>query len=111
MTIRRNFTGAKSHFLRKKTIMISVLEDPSAFYAAFARGAKSAESYSAGMVDLASLASRNAHLFPEAAEAVIEAVRESVVYQVKGAYRKGSNGISVFIPSTPSRFVSVGEIS
>ena len=81
--------------------MTSVLEDPSTFYAAFARGAKSAESYSAGMVDLASLASKNAHLFPEAAEAVLEAVRESVVYQVKGAYRKGSNGISVFIPSAP----------
>ena len=32
---------------------------------------------------------------------LFRSVRESVVYQVKGAYRKGSNGISVFIPSAP----------
>lgn len=76
-----------------------VLDDPSAFYADFARGAKNAENYSGGMVDLASLAAANARLFPEAAEAVLEAVRESVVYQVKGPYRKNSNGVSVFLPS------------
>lgn len=78
----------------------SLLDDPSGFYADFSRGAKRAESYSAGMVDLASLAAENARLFPEAAEAVLQAVRESVVYQVKGPYRKNTNGISVFLPST-----------
>jgi uncharacterized protein (TIGR00266 family) len=75
------------------------VDDPSRFYANFARGAGNADSYSHGMVDLSSLVSANKKLFPDLADFFVETINDMVVYQVKGPYRKNTNGISVFYPS------------
>jgi hypothetical protein len=80
----------------------SLSEDASEFYADLARGGRKADSYMLGMVDLASFVQENAHLFPDAADILIEAIGDCVAYQVKGPYRKNTNGISAFFPSAES---------
>jgi hypothetical protein len=81
----------------------SIADDPSAFYASFTRGGRKADSYMLGMVDLASLVHENAKLFPDAAGIIFEAIEACVAYQVKGPYRKNTNGISAFLPSKDSK--------
>jgi hypothetical protein len=52
------------------------------------------------MIDLISLVSENAELFPSTAEALIESVEDCVVYQVTGEYRAGSYGLASYFPYT-----------
>lgn len=78
----------------------TMLDNPSTFYAELGRGAKKADKYRNGMVDLFGLVGANSRLFPEAAEIVQEAVKDSVVYQVTGPYRRNSHGIAAFLPSS-----------
>lgn len=82
-------------------ILTALSNDPAEFFAEYGRGAKNAEYYGGGyfeMVDLISLVKENLILFPESGELLIQAVEDSVVYQVTGPYRANSHGLSAYFP-------------
>lgn len=76
------------------------------FYSRFGRGARKAENYGGNtkhsgfhdMADLGDLVINNMALFPESAEAVIEALEECVLYSRSGNFRARANGLSCFYP-------------
>ena len=73
----------------------------SEFFAEYARGAMRSQVYgdgSGGMVDIVSLVSNNASLFPGTGEALIQSVRDCVVYQRTGPYRADSYGLAAYFP-------------
>ena len=77
-------------------------KNPQTFFAAFSRAAGSAVNYGgntreqgyANMVDLGSLSQHAHRLLPSVADALQQAVQESVVYKVSGPYRRESSGLS-----------------
>ena len=90
----------------------AVLEacDDFSFFAAFGRGAKSAENYGGNtpktgytnMVDLGDLARQNAELLPATSRAVTKALENCVVYKVSGSYRSRASGLSCYYAYDPS---------
>lgn len=92
------------------------------FYATFGRGAKSAENYvnnrSEGfscMADIGSLVRNLAKDLPEFSQYTLDALKEAVLYQVSGRYRKPS-GLSCYYPydgdeSTFRAMVDTGNVT
>ena len=82
---------------------LNVMEDPTAFFASYARNSAKAESYGEGkygMVDMGDLVRQNASLFPVSSQDVLNALQEAVVYNVKSPYREFATGISCYYPQT-----------
>ena len=82
---------------------MSAVNDPT-FFSVLGRAAASSESYGGNtpeqgytnMVDLGHLVRNSADLFPENAQAVLDALEECVVYQVSGPYREEATGLSCY---------------
>ena len=80
--------------------------NPQRFFSALGRAAKNTENYGgntrdqgyANMVDLGDLANETTSLLPDTAQNLARAVNNAVVYNVHGAYRKYSHGLSSFYP-------------
>ncbi len=73
----------------------------SEFFAEYGRGARRSQVYGdgdGGMVDIVSLVSNNAELFPGTGETLIERVQDCVVYQRTGPYRADSYGLAAYFP-------------
>lgn len=76
----------------------------SRFFSRFGRCARESENYGgntpeqgfANLVDLGDLARRTEGLLPGAGQAVLEALEDCVLYQVKGEYRDGASGLSCY---------------
>lgn len=74
------------------------------FFAAFSRSAGRAESYGgntreqgySNMVDLGDLVENARSQMPQTADALLAALRESVIYKVNGKYHANSSGLSCF---------------
>lgn len=83
--------------------LMSAVNDPT-FFSVLGRAAASSESYGGNtpeqgytnMVDLGHLVRNSADLFPENAQAVLDALEECVVYQVSGPYREEATGLSCY---------------
>ncbi|MEG1547132.1 MAG: clostripain-related cysteine peptidase [Clostridia bacterium] len=77
----------------------------------FTQGAMRAENYGGNteqegytnMVDLGDLAINTESVLPGTADKLLDALFDTVVYQVKGASRKAANGLSVFFPLAVSK--------
>ncbi len=86
-------------------IMINTLEDPS-FYTRFAQYALSTENYGgntrqegySNMVDLGHLARNMSDIITTESNAVLEALSDSIVYEVNGEYREEATGLSCYFP-------------
>lgn len=71
-------------------------------YGRLARNALAAQSCigSDDMVDLASLAGAIAENVGEPAQGVVNAITETVIYNVRGSLRPGANGLSIYYPQS-----------
>ena len=84
---------------------MNVLNEPVSFFASYARNTSRAGLYGDGkyeMVDLGDLMRQNADLFPNTSAAVLQALDEAVVYNVKSSYRNFASGISCYYPQSKS---------
>ncbi len=78
--------------------------DDSAFFADFGRAASSTENYGGNtdksgysdMADLGDLTKNSKKIMPETSQALLDAIKAAVVYQVKGEYRSHATGLSCY---------------
>ena len=84
--------------------LIGAVEQQADYLSAFSRAARASENYGFNtaedgffeMVDMGDLASNAANLLPESKAKVDAALRECVVYQVKGPLREKASGVSCY---------------
>ncbi len=78
--------------------------DDSSFFADFGRAAGSSENYGGNteksgysdMADLGDLAKNSKKIMPETSEGLLSAIKDAVVYQVRGQYRGHATGLSCY---------------
>lgn len=83
--------------------LLSALEDPG-FVATFGRRAVRSENYGgntedegySNFVDLGHLAENCQDILPQKSQAVLDALEDCVIYQVKGPYREHASGLSCY---------------
>lgn len=88
-----------------KEALVTACKNPS-FFASLGRSAKKAENYGGNtpeqgycnMVDLYDLIDQSGDILPENANAVMQALKDCVVYKVNGPYREQSSGLSTYYP-------------
>ncbi len=84
--------------------ILNLLNDGS-FSGEFSRAAKKTENYGGNtkksgysdMADMGDLARHASEILPNSSKAVLDALAEAVVYQVKGKFKSHANGLSCFI--------------
>ncbi|MCR4604998.1 MAG: hypothetical protein K5639_03260 [Eubacterium sp.] len=84
--------------------LVNAVNDES-FQGKFDRAAKKTENYGGNteksgysdMADLGDLAKHTEKILPNSSQAVVDAIGNAVVYQVKGEYKSKANGLSCFI--------------
>jgi len=79
--------------------LLLAIEQKQPYFSDFGRAARDAESYGSGkyeMVDLGDLVELAGHLLPQNGQALLDALNDCVVYQVKGEYRSKASGLSCY---------------
>ncbi|MBQ4462855.1 MAG: hypothetical protein II915_00410 [Eubacterium sp.] len=84
--------------------LINMVYDDS-FVGEFSRATKKTENYGGNtgksgysdMADMADLAENTKDILPESYQAVLDTIKDAVVYQIKGKFRSHANGLSCFI--------------
>lgn len=84
--------------------ILNLLNDGS-FAGEFSRAAKKTENYGGNtkksgysdMADMGDLAKHAAKILPNSSQAVLDALKDAVVYQVKGKFKSHANGLSCFV--------------
>ena len=81
------------------------LMNTDSFAGEFSRAAKKSENYGGNtkksgysdMADMGDLAKQTAQILPESSKAVLDAISDAVIYQIKGKYKSHANGLSCFV--------------